>query len=267
MVATLLRPPQDSLLLPAGPGLAFVDDATGSPVLDGLRLSLLLRRGGRLLGRAANSPAGAWHWPDLDDRWRGAAPGDPVLADVLVRDTQDRFLPLSLPWPLPAAPTGQITAVTVIGSTRLLQVNLLSAPGRRAPPGMVSVFGQLVGQASGMPVAWARVRLTDTDGRAHEGASDGEGRLALHLASPRPQRPGAPAPQLAVFADPALGPASVGLGAPDVLAFASQPAAVALADVGAAGPYAPPVFNPGEPLILATLGLPVRQRELRLGGL
>jgi hypothetical protein len=43
--------------------------------------------------------------------------------------------------------------------------------------------------------------------------------------------------------------------------------AVALADVGGAGPYVPSVFNPGEPLILATVGLPARQRELRLAGL
>ncbi|RTL46568.1 MAG: hypothetical protein EKK53_03680 [Burkholderiales bacterium] len=267
MVATLLRPPQEGLLLPAGPGLAFIDSATGQPVVDGLRLSLLLRRGGRLLGRAVASASGAWHWPDLDDRWRQAAPGDPVLADVVVRDLLDRFLPLSLPWPLPAIPAGQITAVTVLGSARLLQVSLLSAPGRRAPPGMVSVFGQLVGQASGQPVAWARIRFTDTDSRVHEGSTDAEGRLALHLAGPRPQRPAAPAPQLSVFSAPALGTASLGLGAPDVLAFASQPAAVALADAGGATPYAPPVFNPGEPLILATLGLPATQRELRLAGL
>lgn len=267
MVATLLRPPQDSLVLPAGPALAFIDGATGQPVENGLRLSLLLRRGGRLLGRAAVSAAGAWHWPDLDDRWRNAAPGDPVLADVVVRDTQDRFLPLTLPWPLPAVPTGQIVSVTVIGGARLLQVSLLSAPGRRVPPGMVSLFGHLVGQASGQPIAWARIRFTDTDSRVHEGSTDAEGRLALHLAAPRPQRPGAPAPQLAVFADAALGTASIGLGAPDVLAFAGQPAAVALADAGAATPYAPPVFNPGEPLILATLGLPPTQRELRLAGL
>ncbi|MBL8276094.1 MAG: hypothetical protein JNL93_05315 [Pelomonas sp.] len=267
MVATLLRPPMDALVLPAGDAVAFVDAATGAPVLEGLRLSLVMRQGGRLLGRAVASPSGAWHWPELAERWRVNAPGTPVLADVIVRDEQGRFLPLSLPWPLPATPVGQVMSATVLGASRLLQVRLLSAPGRRAPPGAASVYAQLAWQASGAPAAWARVRLTDGDGRLHEGACDAEGRLALHLPRPRPNRPGsppAPAAQLAVFWASALADASLALGAPDALAFASQPAVLALADVGTTVAYVPPVFNPGEPLILATVGLPATQRELRL---
>lgn len=265
MVATLLRPAADQLQLPAGDALSFVDAATGAVVQGGLRCSLLLRGSGALLARAVASPSGAWHWPELAAQWR--SPGAPVLADVLVRDEQDRFLPLSLPWPLPAAPAGQVTAVTVVGASRLLRVSLLSAPARSAPPGMASVHGLLTWQASGAPAAWARVRLTDGDGRVHEGATDADGRLSLHLPRSRPDRPGSPpspAAQLQVFAGVGLGPASQRLGAPDVLAFASQPEVRALADIGAATAYVPPVFIPGEPLILATLGLPATQRELRL---
>lgn len=267
MVATLLRPPLDELLLPAGDALAFVDSATGLTVQAGLRCSLVLRRGGKLLGRAVASPSGAQHWPELPERWRQPDPAAPVFADVVVRDEQARFLPLSLPWPLPAAPAGQVIGGAVFGASRLLRVNLLSAPARPAPPGMASVYGLVIWQASGAPAAWARVSVTDGDGRVHEGASDAEGRLSLHLPRPRPNRVGSPpgpAPQLLVSADPALGAASLGLGAPDVLAFANQPAVRALANVAGSAPYMPPAFTAGEPLILATLGLPPAHRELRL---
>lgn len=267
MVATLLRPPLDELLLPAGDALTFVDTATGTPVHDGLRCSLVLRSGGRLLGRAVVTPSGLHHWPDLPQRWRSPDPVAPAQADIVVRDEQERFQPLSLPWPLPSTPIGQIIGGAVFGGSRLLRVSLLSAPGRRAPPGMASVYGLLAWQATGQPAAWARVRLTDGDGRVHEGASDAEGRLSLHLARPRPNRvgsPPSPAAELLVFADPAMGAASLGLGAPDVLAFAGQPAALALASIAGSAPYLPPVFTVGEPLILATLGLPPAHRELRL---
>lgn len=267
MVATLLRSPLDELVLPAGDALAFVDAASGAPVLEGLRLSLVLREGGRLLGRAVASPSGAWHWPDLAERWRVMPPVAPVLADVVVRDEQERFLPLTLPWPLPSAAVGQVMSATVLGASRLLQVRLLSAPQRRAPPGMASLFAQLAWQATGLPAAWARVRLTDGDGRTHEGATDADGRLALHLPSPRPNRPGSPpspAAVLSVFSAPAIADAALARGAPDVLAFASQPAVLALADVGTTAAYVPSAFTPGEPLVLATLGLPATQRELRL---
>ena len=267
-VTSLLQPPLDEVVLPAGDALAFLDAATGQPVQAGLRCTLVLRRGGKLLGRSVATPSGVHHWPDLPERWRDPAPAAPIFADVVVRDEQERFQPLSLPWPLPATPIGQIVGGSVFGGTRLLRVNLLSAPARRAPAGMASVYGLLVWQASGEPAGWARVRLTDGDGRVHEGASDAEGRLSLHLPLPRPNRPGSPpgpVSQLAVFADSALAAAALGLGAPDVLAFAAQPQVLALnAAADAVTAYAVPAFVPGEPLILATLGLPPAHRELRL---
>lgn len=266
MVATLLAPPRDDLVLAAGDALLFVDAASGEVITTGLRCRLLLRRGGKLLGWALTTAGGAHHWPELAGRWRDADPA-PVLADVVVQDELRRFQPLALPWPLPAAPAGQVLGVTALGGARLLRVSLLSAPGRQAPPGMASVYGLLRWQADGAPAAWARVSYLSGDGRVVDGACDDEGRLALHLPRPRPDRPGSPpgpAAQLRVFADPALAQQSALLGAPDVLAFAAQPEVRALADTGAATAYAPPVFVTGEPLILASLGLPPTQRELRL---
>jgi len=267
MTLTLLKPPLDELLLPAGDAIAFIDGASGEAVTAGLRCSLVMRHGGRLLGRSRVTVSGVHHWPELAPRWRNADPAAPVLADVIVRDELERFQPLSLPWPLPAIAAGQIIGGTVLGSARLLRVSLLSAPTRRPPPGMASIYGLLTWAASGAAAAWARVSYLDGDGRVHGGASDTEGRLSLHLPRPRPNRPAsppAPAAELRVFADPALATASVGLGAPDLLAFAALPEVRALADAGATTAYAPPAFVTGEPLILATLGLSPAHRELRL---
>jgi hypothetical protein len=261
MMATLLKPPLDERVLPASDALAFVDGATGEVVTTGLICSLVLRRDRQLLGRSHSTPSGVHHWPDLSDRWRQPTP--PVRADVFVRDELERFQPLSLPWPLPVAVTGQIIASTVFGAARLLRVSLLSAPGRQAPPGLVSIYGQLSWQADDAPVAWARVSYVDGAGRVRDGASDAQGRLALHLPRPRPDKAGSPpepAAQLHVYADPDLADD----GVPDVLAFAEQPEVLALSSEAMDDAYVPPAFIAGEPLILFTLGLPPARRELRL---
>lgn len=267
MPTALLDAPQDLLRLPAGDALGFVDAATGETVTTGLSCTLVLRRGGRLLGRAQATRSGLHHWPELAERWRDPAPAAPVFADVLVRDALERFLPLSLPWPLPASPVGQVIGGAVFDGARLLRVSLLSAPGRAAPAGLASAYGLLTWQSSGTAAAWARVSFTDGEGRVYAGGCDAEGRLALHLPLPRPDRPSlppGPAARLRVFADPALATAALALGAPDVLAFAAQPEVLALANAGGDAAYAPPVFVPGEPLVLATQGLPPAHRELRL---
>jgi len=264
MVATLLKPPLDELVLSASDALAFVDSATGEAVTTGLVCSLVLRRDGSVLGRSRGTPSGVHHWPELSDRWRQPTP--PVLADVFVRDALERFQPLSLPWPLPTAITGQIIASTVFGAARLLRVSLLSAPGRPAPPGLASVYGLLTWQLSGAAVAWARVSFVDGAGRAYDGASDAQGRLALHLPRSRPDKAGSPpepAAQLHVFASPALAGASVP-DVPDVLAFAAQPEVLALANATANDDAYLPVLVPGEPLVLASIGPPPTPRELRL---
>jgi hypothetical protein len=260
MVTTLLRPSADDIRLSTGEALAFVDVATGAPILDGLSCNLVLRRDGQLLGRARATPSGVHHWPELAARWRQAAPGQ---ADVFVRDDAGRFLPLSLPWPLPAAPAGQVTGITTRGATRLLQVELFSAPGRAAPPGQASIHGLLTWQADEATVPWAHVRFVDGAGRMVDGASDAYGRLTLHLPRPRPDKAGSPpepAAQLRVFA----GAAMVGLAVPDALGFAAQPEVRALASSGQDDAYVPAPFQTGEPLILTTAGLPSLLRQLRL---
>lgn len=262
-VTTRREPILEHPPLSVGEALVFVDLVSGDLITGGLRCSLVQRGGGRLLGRSVVTPSGLHVWPDLPERWR--QPETSSGADVLVRDEQQRFLPLNLPWPLPTRPVGQILSDRVVGGLRLMRVGLLSAPTRRPPSGVCSLYGLLSWQDDGAPAAWARVCLTDAQGRVHEGASDAEGRLALHLPPARPGSVGAAS--LQVFADPALGTASIGLGAPDVLAFADQPAVVALADVAGQAAWVPGVMAVHEPLVLASQGLPPAHRELRLARL
>ena len=259
-VMTRREPTLERPRLPVGEALVFVDLASGDHITTGLRCSLVQRGGGRLLGRSVVTPSGLHVWPDLPARWR--RPAEAVCADVLVRDELQRFQPLSLPWPLPSRPVGQLLSDRVLGGMRMMRVGLLSAPTRRPPPGVCSVYGLLSWQSDGEPAAWARVCLTDDEGRVHEGASDAEGRLALHLSRSRPGSSAAAA--LRVYADPAFGAACMGLGAPDVLAFADQPQVLALADVAGQAAFVPGALAAHEPLVLATRGLPPAHRELRL---
>jgi hypothetical protein len=166
MVATtLLRSPLDELLLPVGDVLAFFDAASGDHITTGLRCSLVLRHGGKLLGRSVVTPSGLHVWPDLPERWRD--PQAPVCADVVVRDDLLRFLPLSLPWPLPASAAlvlrlaEQDLARLVVGD-RLAQVASTCTPrctagrcGDGVEPGLqVRVLGQF--DALVLPVAQPR---------------------------------------------------------------------------------------------------------------
>ncbi len=265
---------RDDWVLPASAGLLFIDAATGQPVQDGLQCELLLRRNRRSLGRALCSPSGVHHWPALHARWRDAPPlplvdvRADVLADVLVTDIRSRFLPLAIGWPLPASLGGE-----QVGTQRLVRVPLLSAPARDAPPGYASVYALLVWHATQQPAAWARVLLTDAAGRISQGGCDAAGRLALHLALPRPQRPAVNPPppgvvsatvSLQVFFDPALGTAAERLAAPDLLAFSNQAEVRALARADQTTALDALRLEVGHPAVPTTAGMAPALSELRL---
>jgi len=273
---------RDDWALPASAGLLFIDAATGQPVQDGLQCELLLRRNQHSLGRALCSPSGVHHWPELHARWRDALPPPlvdaevgvqvdiqvDVLADVVVTDTRGRFLPLAIDWPLPASLGGE-----QVGTQRLVRVPLLSAPARDAPPGYASVYALLVWHATQQPAAWARVLLADAAGRISLGGCDAAGRLALHLALPRPQRPAVNPPppgvvsatvSLQVFFDLDLGPVAERLAAPDMLAFSNQAEVRALARADQTTALDALRLEVGHPAVPTTAGMAPALSELRL---
>ncbi len=255
----------DEVIVPASNGLRFVDAATGQPVQDGLRCSLLRRRDHGLIASAQTTPAGVHHWPAIDAHWRDRpqpVPPAQALADVRVDDLFGRFLPLTVAWPLPPA-----LGASLYGSVQLGQIGLLSTPQRPAPPGFASVFAQLVWQADGTPAAWARVTLTNLQGRVYEGCCDAQGRLALHLPLARPQHD--PATQstfasvaMKVFFDPTL--AAKAPQAPDALAWRLQTEVRALARADEATALDTLHLEVGRPAAPVTEGLLPRRSELRL---
>ena len=264
MMAALLR---DELMLPASTGISFIDAATGQAVRDGLQCTLLRRRDGAALARASTTPSGVHHWPGLDSRWAAPDPLLPALADLRVYDLFERFLPLSLAWPIPAA-----IVATQIGGVRLAHVSLLSAPQRLAPPGFASVFAQLIWQdAAGLtsPAAWARVMLTDLQGRVSLGSCDAQGCLAVHLPLARPQLDPLTKAAFAVvavklFLDPGLALSARRLSAPDVLAWAAQTEVRALARADEATALNSLRLEVGRAAVPVTEGLLPRRSELRL---
>lgn len=258
----------DTLVIPAGCGLRFVDAYAGQVIVDGLRCILRRRRDQRQLGISTPTPSGIHHWPGLAAPWRDPATSPPqppadALAEVLVEDALQRFLPLRLAWP--AEPDTSETALST--------VRLASAPQRRPPSGAATVHALLADEAG--PAAWARVLASDAQGRSTSGMSDGEGRLTLHLPFPRPERkPPVSPPEavlavsgtitLRVFHDPAIGRAALASGAPWLADWLAQPEVRALARTDAADAFGPLRLEPGHPAVAVTEGLPPDRSELRL---
>ena len=256
----------DTLAIPAGCGLRFVDAYAGQSIVDGLRCTLRRRRDRRLLGIGTPTPSGIHHWPELASPWRDPASSPPAaaLAEVLIEDSQQRFLPLLLAWPpVPDTPY-----------TTLRTITLCSAPARRAPAGAATVHA-LLADGTGRPAAWARVLASDAQGHSTLGMSDAGGRLTLHLPFPRPERKAPsspPEPVLAVgttitlrlFHDPAVGSEALAAGAPWLPDWNTQPEVRALARTDAADAFGPLRLEPGRPGVPLTEGLPPNRSELRL---
>lgn len=165
----------ERLSLPASIGVAFVDVYDGAAIR-GLRCTLLDAASGRVFAGSAQTPSGFHHFPSVrPDRLSTLR-----SVEVLVEDERGDFLPLRVAWPPP---------VTLSSSgARVCRVELSTAPGRRSPAGAASLFATVCDQG-GAPAAWARLTLETSDGQVTSGMSDAEGRLAIHLPFPRPERP------------------------------------------------------------------------------
>lgn len=193
---------------PAPLGLVFWDFATGTPVADGLSVSVAPR--GRPGGPRPliSNRNGVWLAPDLPGRSAyELATGDWAALRRTYRvelfDTLGRFLPLAfdaeLPsrglyhWPgwdtLPTEPVTPLGADLSPPRISPRRIPLFSAPGRPTPPALAEVRCQLVDSSTGRAAAWALLSVAHAGLTRGIGLADREGRVALLFGYPERPRP------------------------------------------------------------------------------
>jgi hypothetical protein len=87
----------EQLMLPARPGLRFLDAYSGRAIVDGLRCTLYHRRDRRALGVGVVTPSGVHHWPELAAPWRREPASPPLPQNKANRCTAPRWQPCARP--------------------------------------------------------------------------------------------------------------------------------------------------------------------------
>jgi hypothetical protein len=198
----------DRVVRPAPIGLRFRDVATGSPVGEGLRVTVSsVRNPARQATLEVNGKA-VWYahrFPGFSDEAL-AATGDwtslvqPCLVEV--EDSAGRFLPLRVQVDLPARgivdwpgwaalPQPQLAPWTDESSPPAVMPDalpLFSSAGRTAPAPLAEIRCQL-SRDDGGPAAWALVTAAHGGSVRAIGQADEEGRVVLFFAYPERPRP------------------------------------------------------------------------------
>ncbi|UVO51125.1 hypothetical protein M0208_11555 [Sphingomonas sp. SUN019] len=196
---------------PAPFGFRFLDVATGSPVPDGLDVTVTSTR--NTARRAALTVNGKSVWyahrfPGFADHVLTETPDWSALAQpcrVSVTDRLGRFLPLdveiALPmrgivdWPgwagLPQALLAPLTRTDDASPPAVMRdaLPLFSAAGRIAPGPLAEVRCQLLRDDTGAPAAWALLTASHGGIVRAIGQADAQGRVILFFAYPDRPRP------------------------------------------------------------------------------
>jgi hypothetical protein len=194
----------DRVVRPAPLGLRFRDVATGLPVRDDLKVTVVSVRNPLRKAELAVNGHGVWYahrFPGFGDLALAATTDWTPLRQpcrITVEDHAGRFLPLAvdldLPvrgladWPgwsaLPQAPLAPLIDDPATGVVCPQQIPLFSSTARTAPGPLAEVRAQLVRADDGGPAAWAIVTATYA-GHVHGiGQADGEGRVVLFFSYP-----------------------------------------------------------------------------------
>jgi len=193
---------------PAPLGLVFWDIATGTPVADGLSVSVTRQGRSDPSRPLIANRNGVWLAPDLPGRSAyELATGDWETLRRTYRielfDTLGRFLPLAfsaeLPsrgvyhWPgwdmLPPDPLTPLGADLSPPRISPQRIPLFSAPARPAPPARADVRCELIDSTTGKPAPWAVVAAKHDGVTRGIGLSDRQGRAALFFGYPERPRP------------------------------------------------------------------------------
>jgi len=246
-------------------GMAFVDDASGRRVADGLRVRVVAEAGLRQTP-AVEAPAGPGGIHALH-RLPLAGGGAAV---VRVDDRFGRYLPTRLRTTLPLPATAPLNTAPCLAG----DVPLFLRPDAPAPAGRATVHAAVWNASAGAPAAFALLLLRDaTSGRLlGRGLADERGQVLVAIspgepvdadgaASPPMPQPAAQrrwnlrvelhfSPALTRHADPGFGPGTAPW--PDLCDVLAQPLTPAFAGLGSPPlPLDLAVLRQGEPLILA----------------
>lgn len=227
----------ERIVLPTPFGVVFQDVATGSPIVDGLEISLTLVSRPALTLNLISNRGSAWIAPTLPGRTQADLAATQDWSTLLrtyrieVTDRLGRFLPLALnaqlpvrglyEWPgwsaLPQPPLAPLMDGESPPNVSPKRIPLFSAPGRMVAGPLADLRCQLVDAATGGPAAWALVTARYDGVVRGIGMADAEGRATLlfpYPERPRPQLPTSPpaitdfrwSMEIAAYYDPPPGP-------------------------------------------------------------
>jgi hypothetical protein len=184
-------------------GVRFVDEATATPVRDGLRVTYPSAAGRASAVATPSDVFAVRAVPGLRASEQGsgdevfwAAPPATRMIRIEVDDAGGRFQPCSFSADVPFRgllhlPCAELSGAVPTGPS----IPLLSTPARVAPAGMAVVRAQLRDQTSDAPAAYAVLEVgADPVGPIWRGLADEQGRVQALLPYPPPPDGLAPGP-------------------------------------------------------------------------
>jgi hypothetical protein len=246
-------------------GVRFWDGVTGSPVGEGLAVTLYpaadpLRRFRAVPNRTQVHVV--YDLPGLRTYENGGAAGGALPFCVEVQDDERRFLPFRFWAHLPAHRLYRLECTSPPLSPG---VPLFSTPNRAVPSGMAVLRADLWDAANQRPAAWAMVEVRVSQrGAPVRGLSDDQGRLTVIFPYPEPERfaAGSPATATGLPLEQQSWPVEIRAfyGAtlpptvsPDLCAVLLQPPARLWATVSLLQPVTGAILRYGQELVVRSL--------------
>lgn len=271
---------------PAPFGIVFWDIATGTPVADGLEVSLTLLSRPELTTSLIPNRSGVWvaaRLPGRTDSELEASTDWSALSRpyrIEVADSARRFLPLRLDADLPVRGLyewpdwGDFSQAALRPLSDGLspphlspgRIPLFSAPERRVAGPLAEVRCELLDSATGRPAAWALVTASHGGLVRGLGLADAIGRTTLLFPFPERERPSLTSPpaitdfcwalEIAAYYDPPDEPVA---DVPDLAAILAQldhPCDLFASTLSPQKPLGEQLLTFGRPLVLRTGNTP-----------
>lgn len=271
---------------PAPFGILFWDFATGTPVRDGLEVTLTLVARPELTTALTVNRSGIWvaaRLPGRTDAELAATSDWSALRRpyrIEVADPAGRFLPLRLDaelpigglfeWPswedFPEEPLRPLSDGLSPPHVSPGRIPLFSAPERNVAGPLAEVRCELVDAATGLPAAWALVAASHGGIVRGLGLADSMGRTNLLFGYPERERPSLTSPpaitdfrwplDLTAYYDPPPGPTAETPDLGDILSQLDHPCDLFKSTLSPPELLGPQLLSFGRPLVLRTGNTP-----------